>query len=122
MPTVTLIAIWALHEYARIGQALCEHLSTDVIKSGPFADMSSRLLDHGVPIHVRQQAQAETLGVTWIGESVHRDARLGCMEGLTYSRIQLVVTYRTPFIRENEGNVTSRSFKLSMMQPSMPKA
>ena len=96
MPTVTLIAIWALHEYARIGQALCEHLSTDVVKSGPFADMPSRLLDHGVPIHVRQQAQAETLGVAWIGESVHRDARLGCMEGLAYSRIQLVVTYRTP--------------------------
>jgi hypothetical protein len=66
MPAVTLVAIGRLDEYRRIRQTLGEYFAADVIQSHAFANVTSRLLNHRVSIHVRQQAQTETLGIARI--------------------------------------------------------
>lgn len=48
------------------------------------------------PVDVRQQAQAEPLRVAGVGEAVHRQRRLGGMEGFSYPHVQLVVSDGTP--------------------------
>lgn len=53
-------------------------------------------LHGGVPVDIRQQAQAETLRVGWICESVHCQRWLRGVEGLPHTLVQLVVGYRAP--------------------------
>lgn len=50
----------------------------------------------GVPVDIRQQAQAETLRVGRICESVHCQRGLRSVEGLPDTLVQLVVGYRAP--------------------------
>jgi len=87
MPAVTLIAVRTLHKDTRIGQTLDEHFAADVIQSDTLADMSPGLLDHRVAIHIGQQAKAEALRITWIGETIHGYTRLRRVKCLAHSRV-----------------------------------
>lgn len=49
-----------------------------------------------VPVDIRQQAQAETLGVWWISESIHCQWGLRGVERLPHTLVQLIVSYRAP--------------------------
>ena len=62
MPSKSLVAIGRLHEDGRLGEALCEDLSPDVVEADALADVAPRLLHHRVPVHVRQQPEAESEG------------------------------------------------------------
>lgn len=53
-------------------------------------------LHSGVPVDIRQQAQAETFRVGRICESVHCQRGLRGVEGLPHALVQLVVGYRAP--------------------------
>lgn len=60
---------------------------------------------HGsVPVHVGQQAQAETLRVGGIRESVDCQRGLRSVEGLPHTLVQLVVGYRAPEGRLRVGH------------------
>lgn len=101
MPTVTLIAIWALHKDARIGETLRKDLATDIIESHAFTDMPSGLFHHGITINVRKQTETKAFGITWIRETIHCDTWLWGMKRLPNSCVQLVITYRTPKFKIN---------------------
>ena len=74
MPSVPLIAIRTLHENGGIrGKTLGEDLAPDVIQPHAFPDVPPRLLHDGVPVHVGQQAQTETIGAARVRESVDGD-------------------------------------------------
>lgn len=60
MPSISLIAIRTLHEDGRIGKTLSEDFTSDVIKTNSFADVATRLLNHGIAIHVREQPKAKS--------------------------------------------------------------
>lgn len=87
MPTITLIAVWTLHEDTRVGQTLGEHLTADIVQSDTFADVSPGLLDHRVAIHIGQQAEAEALRVTWISKTIHGYTRLRRVKRFAHSRV-----------------------------------
>lgn len=53
-------------------------------------------LHSGVPVNVWQQAQAETLRVWWVCESVHCQRGLRGVERLPHALVELVVGYRAP--------------------------
>ena len=59
MPSKSLVAIRRLHEDGRLGEALREDLPADVVEADALTDVPPRLLHHRVPVHVRQEAQAE---------------------------------------------------------------
>ena len=61
MPSKSLVAIRRLHEDGRLGEALGEDLPADVVEADALADVPPRLLHHRVPVHVRQEAEAEPL-------------------------------------------------------------
>lgn len=63
MPAIALIAVGALDEYGRVGQTLGKHLSTDVIQTDTFADVSSRLFHGCIAVHVGEQSQTKSLAV-----------------------------------------------------------
>ena len=60
MPSKSLVAIRRLHEDGRLGKTFGEDLSPDVVEADAVADVAPRLLHHRVPVHVRQQPQAES--------------------------------------------------------------
>lgn len=53
-------------------------------------------LHSGIPVDIRQQAQAETLGVGWVCEAIHCQRGLRGMERLAHTLVQFVVGYRAP--------------------------
>lgn len=53
-------------------------------------------LHSGVSVDIRQQAQAETLRIGWIGEPIHCERGLRGMKRLPHTLIQLIVGYRAP--------------------------
>ena len=59
MPSKSLVAIRRLHEDGRLGKTFGEDLSPDVVEADALADVAPRLLQHSVPVHVRQQSEAE---------------------------------------------------------------
>lgn len=60
MPSKSLVAIGRLNEDGRLGQALGEHLAADVVEPDALADVFPRLLDHRVPVHVREEAETKS--------------------------------------------------------------
>jgi len=61
-------------------------------------DMSPRVLNCGVPVHIREQTKAESVVVVvwWVGEAVHYDAVVLSMVHLAHPTVQLVVSDRRP--------------------------
>lgn len=53
--------------------------------------MSARELHGGVAVDVGEQAQAETLGVGWIRESVHCEGGLAGVKDLPHTLVQLII-------------------------------
>ena len=53
--------------------------------------MASGLLDHGVPVNVGEEAQAEPVPLTGVSEPVYRNAGLAGVEGLPDPGVELVV-------------------------------
>lgn len=66
--------------------------------------VSASHLHGGVAVDVRQQAQAETLRVGGICESVHSEGRLRGVESLPDPLVQLIVGYGTPERRLGVGH------------------
>ena len=60
MPSKSLVAFRRLNEDGRLGQALGEHLAADVVEPDALADVFPRLLDHRVPVHVREEAETKS--------------------------------------------------------------
>jgi hypothetical protein len=60
MPSKSLVAIRRLHEDGGLGEALGEDLAADVVEPDALADVLPGLLDHRVPVHVRQEAETKS--------------------------------------------------------------
>jgi len=96
MPAVSLVAIRALYKDGRVAQAFGEHLAANIVQPHALANVTARLLDDLVAIHIGQQAEAEALRIGRIGEAVHRDRGLRGVKGFADARVQLVVGDGTP--------------------------
>ena len=60
MEVVRKIAVSRLHEDCGVGKALGVDTVVYVDEAHPFTDMSSSILNGGVPIDIRKQSQAES--------------------------------------------------------------
>lgn len=85
VPPVAWITVGALNENARVAETFGKHFAADVVQPNAFSNMSSRLLHDFVAIHVRQQSEAEALGVRWISEAIDGNGWLRSMESLAYA-------------------------------------
>lgn len=53
-------------------------------------------LHSGIPVDIRQEAQAETFRVWWVCESIHCQWGLRGVERLPNTLVELIVGYRAP--------------------------
>lgn len=76
MPTIALVAVGALDEDGRVAEAFGENLAANIVKADTLADVTPRLLYHGIPINIREETKAEALRIAWIRKAIHRDGGL----------------------------------------------
>ncbi len=60
MEPVVIVAIAGLDEDGRVGQTVSKDLTVDVAKLNTFSDVSSRIFDRRIAVHVRQLAEAKS--------------------------------------------------------------
>lgn len=98
--SVVVVAVAALHEDGRVGQALGVDLATDVIQVHSLSDMTTCVFDCTVAVDVAQLAQTEAVRVVrGVGEPVHDDRRRVAVEHFANAAVQLVVSYTGPIRR-----------------------
>lgn len=79
VPAVPLVAVGTLNKDWRVGEALGEHLSTDVVEAHALPNVAPRLLHHWVAVDIGQQTQAEPLTVARVwggGQGLYDAARI----------------------------------------------
>lgn len=76
MPPVTLVAIRRLNENGRVAEALGKDLSTNVVETNSFTNVTSRLFHDRITVNIGQETEAKAFGIAWISETVHCDGRL----------------------------------------------
>lgn len=108
---MVVVAVPTLHEDAAVTEALCIHLSSDVIKVDSFPDVSPGVFNSGVPVNIGEQPKAESvLIVGRIGETIHQHAGGGGVERFAHTVVELIVHNRAPvfwFLVSNCLNISS---------------
>jgi len=61
MEAVAVVAIATLHENGRVAQAFCVHLAAYIIQMNAFANVTACVLNGGIAINVRKEAQTKAL-------------------------------------------------------------
>lgn len=102
MEIVGVIASPRLNENGGVGETLGVDFAIDIAENDSLADVPSSVLDGGVPIDIREQAQAEPWGIfRRIREAVYSDRIVlsRCSEHFANTRVQLVVSNLAPVLR-----------------------
>lgn len=97
---MVVVAVPALNEYRGVRQTLRVHLAAHVVQVYPLPYVTPRVLDGGVPVHVAELAETESVTVVRrIREAVHYHRVGVAVEHLANSTVQLVVGYGSPVER-----------------------
>lgn len=98
MEPVVIVAIAGLDEDGRVGQTVSKDLTVDVAKLNTFSNVSSRIFDRRIAVHVRQLAEAKSVCIVVGGVCEAIDVNvvvLGVVD-LAHAGVQLVVGNAAP--------------------------
>lgn len=88
MKAVAMIAIAALYENGRIGEAFDKYLAANIAEMHTFADVLACILDGTVTIDIAELAKAKAIGIVGrIGETVHNYRMRIAAEHFAYTTI-----------------------------------
>lgn len=105
MESVMEVTVPTLNEHGGVTEALCEHLAANVVEVHAFADVSSRVLDGGVAVHVGHATETKAVrGGVGVGEAVDDEAGSRGLEGFSYADVQFVVGDGAPVLRFMVGD------------------